>query len=100
MISKDELRKLDKEELVDFAYNLCLKVDQLIGEVKELREKINVLENKKNSGNSSLPPSSDLFTLKNQSLRGKSGKKPGGQPGHKGETLRMTADPDKIMQHY
>lgn len=107
MVSKDELRKLDKEDLVDFAHKLSQQIDQLIlhveqltSEVKELREEIGVLKNKKNSGNSSLPPSHDLFTLKNQSLRGKSDKKTGGQPGHKGETLRMTANPDKIIKHF
>jgi transposase len=107
MVSKDELRKLDKEDLVDFAHNLSLRIDQLIlqveqltSEVKELREEIGVLKNKKNSGNSSLAPSHDLFTLKNQSLRGKTNKKSGGQPGHKGETLRMSANPDKIIKHF
>ncbi|NJK93862.1 MAG: IS66 family transposase [Bacteroidetes bacterium] len=107
MVSKDDLRKLDKEELVDFAHNLTLQVDRLISqvnqltqEVKELREEIAVLKNKKNSGNSSLPPSQDLFALKNQSLRGKTNRKSGGQPGHKGETLRMSANPDKIVQHF
>ena len=52
MVSKEELRKLDKEELVDFAHKLSLQVDQLTNEVKELREEIRVLKNKKNSGNS------------------------------------------------
>ncbi len=100
MVSKEELRKLDKEELVDFAHKLSLQVDQLTNEVKELREETRVLKNKKNSGNSSLPPSQDLFALKNQSLRGKTDKKSGGQSGHKGETLRMSANPDKIVQHF
>ena len=41
--------------------------------------------NKKNSNNSNLPPSKDENRpLKNQSLRQKSDKKPGGQPGHEG----------------
>lgn len=100
MVSKDELRKLDKEELVDLAHKLSLQVDQLTNKVKGSREEIGVLKNKKNSGNSSLPPSQDLFALKNQSLRGKTDKKSGGQPGHKGETLRMSANPDKIVQYF
>jgi transposase len=107
MVSKDELRKLDKEDLVDFAHKLSLRVDRLIeqvdqltNEVKGLREEVGILKNKKNSGNSSLPPSQDLFALKNQSLRGRTDKKSGGQPGHKGETLRMSANPDKIIQHF
>ena len=32
-------------------------------------------------------------------MRGKSGKKPGGQPGHKGYTLERSADPDLTIEH-
>ena len=34
-----------------------------------------------------------------KSLWGKSGRKPGGQIGHKGETLRRTAEPDRVAVH-
>ena len=34
------------------------------------------------------------------SLREKSGRKPGGQKGHEGETLRQVAEPDAITDHY
>lgn len=43
-----------------------------------------------------MPPSSDL-PRRTRSLRHKSGKRPGGQPGHKGTTLRMTDSPDEII---
>ena len=36
---------------------------------------------------------------KNQSLRARSDRKVGGQPGHKGNTLEMTADPDEVIPH-
>ena len=50
-----------------------------------------------NSQNSSLPPSKDNFTQKlNRSLREKSGKKVGGQPGHEGTSLKFTA-PDAVV---
>ncbi len=99
MVSKDELRKLDKEELVDLVYDLSIKVDALTRLVQVLQEEIRRLGTPKNSGNSSLPPSGDLFRYKNQSLRGKSDKKSGGQKGHKGETLLMSPIPDKIIAH-
>jgi len=48
-----------------------------------LEEEPSKYKNRKNSDNSHLPPSNDgNRRLKNQSLREKSDKKPGGQPGH------------------
>ena len=51
---------------------------------------------KKDSGNSSLPPSSDIGR-KTRSLREKSERSIGGQRGHRGKTLEMTATPDQII---
>jgi transposase len=99
MIPKEELRKLSKEQLVDLVYDLLIKVDALTVQVQMLQAEVNRLKTPKNSGNSSLPPSHDLFSYKNQSLREKSGKKSGGQHGHKGETLLMSPDPDKVIEH-
>ena len=100
MVSKEELRKLDKEQLVNMVYDLLIKVDNMVAEIQELKEEVKRLKTPKNSGNSSLPPSHDLFRFKNQSLREKSDKKSGGQPGHKGETLLMSPNPDKIIEHW
>ncbi len=72
-----------------------------------LEQRINALERQAalNSKTSSRPPSSDGLKKppaqkRTQSLRGKSDRKTGGQPGHKGKTLRQTATPDRVINHY
>ena len=58
-----------------------------------LKEKLAKYENPKNSNNSSIPPSKDENRpFKSKSLRKKTGRKPGGQKGHKGTTLEMTSN--------
>ena len=65
-------------------------VGGLQAEVAELRRQLG-----QNSRNSSKPPSSDSPFGKPalRSLRRKSGRKPGGQPGHPGSTLALVSDP-------
>ncbi len=61
---------------------------------------------RRDSHNSGLPPSLDLPGTKaanavrrTRSLRRKSGKRAGGQAGHKGATLRQVAYPDRLQVH-
>lgn len=72
--------------------NTALKneVEKLTDQLETLRDRI-----KKTSETSDKPPSSNIFK-KPVSTRVKSGKKPGGQLGHKGHTLRSFPDPEVI----
>ncbi len=67
--------------------------------IAQLLQRVHTLEERlsKDSHNSHLPPSSDRFVRQPKSLRKKSGKKPGGQQGHPGSTVQISAEPDKII---
>jgi transposase-like protein len=106
--------RLDKDkiilELIQKVELLTQRVQQLEvfeKENKKLRKENTVLEQRlskyehpKNSNNSSVPPSKDENRPKrNQSLREKTGRKPGGQKGRKGNTLKMVELPDIIEKH-
>ena len=67
---------------------------------QQLHERLQEIERQlqKNSRNSHKPPSSDGMK-KIPKVRKPSGRKPGGQKGHEGQTLRMVDNPDKIEVH-
>src|SRR2546421_12950056 len=83
-IDSQQERVKTLEELIDF-----------------LQERVKTLEGQqaKDSHNSNLPPSSDRFVRPPKSLRKKSGKKPGGQIGHRGHHLQQVEQPDHILIH-
>jgi transposase len=79
---------------------LVLAHSDALAKIEELRLEISLLKNlpKKDSHNSSLPPSSDTVPLTKKNLRVGSGKRSGGQKGHKGNSLEMSATPDHITE--
>src|SRR4051794_36063477 len=77
-------------------------IAQLQARIAEQDTEIAELERRlaASSRNSSKPPSSDrLDKPAPKSLRGRSGRKPGGQPGHQGRTLRQVSTPDEVVVH-
>ena len=96
-MNREALALLSKDELIDLVLSLAARLD-------ELERRLGL-----NSTNSGKPPSSDGLSKppagkqkrrRTGSLREKSGRKPGGQKGHEGETLRQVAEPDAITDHY
>lgn len=84
------------EELLRMIGHLQARIEALEAENKRLRDQLHL-----NSSNSSLPPSSDKGRggRATRSLRTPSGRKPGGQDGHPGTTLKLVEQPDHIIVH-
>jgi transposase len=94
MLTREEILALCASNPEVIAYIVSLE-----SQIKELTERLITLESRlnQNSRNSSRPPSTDFFVKEKpnpKSLRKKSGKKPGGQEGHKGTTLDMVNNPE------
>src|SRR5258707_12007570 len=73
---------------------LRAQVEALAAQVRDLQARA-----AKDSQNSGKPPSSDGLKRQTKSLRKPSGKQPGGQLGHRGETLHLVAVPDAVVEH-
>ena len=86
-----------RDELIELCQREPEKVvDQILAleaRVKSLEERLN-----RNSKNSNQPPSSEGLK-KPPRKRSKSKRKPGGQKGRTGTTLKFNDNPDKIIQH-
>jgi transposase len=76
------------------------EIKLLKARITDLEQKLERYINRKDSNNSSLPPSKDENRPpRTSSLREKSDRKVGGQPGHEGKTLEMTEYPDEVIEH-
>ena len=86
---------LSYEELAALVVALQARIAEQDARIAELEWQLAA-----SSRNSSTSPSADgLDKPAPQSLRGRSGRKPGGQPGHQGRTLRQVAVPDEVVVH-
>ena len=96
---KLNIARLDHADKIALIHLLQEKNNLLEEKYTRLENRFKTLESRlaKNSSNSSKPPSSDANNpgkkknkpKKTASLRKKTGKKPGGQAGHKGNHLKM-----------
>jgi transposase len=94
-----DLRTLSHAQKDALIVELFGMVKRLTAEVERLTKRVAELEGRlgKDSHNSSKPPSTEGFK-KTKSQRTASGKKPGGQPGHPGSTLRQMTHPDRLIE--
>src|SRR3990172_4148908 len=88
------LSKASREELLAIIAQQAQLIIELQARVKSLEAQL-----AKDSHNSHRPPSTDYPRHRTKSLRRPSGKKPGGQPGHPGQTLRLADQPDQVVEH-
>jgi len=89
-------------KLIELLLRLEAKLRRLLGEVSALRRQVKELKARLalNSTNSSKPPSSDgLAKPAPKSLRTRTGRRPGGQPGHPGQTLQPVVRPHHEIVH-
>jgi transposase len=101
-LDRSQLEKLDKETLISIILTLQQQVQELqktvaaqAAEIQQLRDQL-----AKNSRNSGKPPSSDgLKKPRTRSLRKKTGRRSGGQKGHKGQTLERVEQPAHVQVH-
>jgi transposase len=93
---------MSRENLLAYMHHQAEQIELLKAQNAALQARVDKLEAQlaKNSTNSSKPPSSDgLKKPAPKSRREKGKRKPGGQPGHSGETLKMVDRPDAVVVH-
>ena len=100
MKTSDQIIIEDLKRIILMQAKELAKIPLLIARIEALERELARYKTKKDSNNSSLPPSKDENRPpRTSSLREKGNRKAGGQPGHEGKTLEMTDNPDEIVEH-
>jgi transposase len=110
MTAEEELAQLKRELVAERAKSAKLEGElareraenaHLRQMLEEVLRRLEEVEGKlaRDSHNSSRPPSSDGLGRKRASLLKRSEKKPGGQAGHAGHTLKAVETPDEVVRH-
>ena len=89
------LESLSREELLALVAALKAANEQLVARVEDLERQLG-----RNSGNSSMPPSSDVFAKPVRRMPPKSGRKRGNQPGAPGGGLALVEHPDAVADQF
>ncbi len=78
------------------------RIDELVAANALLTARVEELERQagRSSRNSSLPPSKDSPEARKARPTKRSGRRQGGQPGHRGQHREMVADPDRTIEHW
>lgn len=100
--AEQEAKRLKRDELLSLVEAQAQEITELKQVVLAQAATIRALQDQvaKTSQNSHKPPSSDgLKKRKPKNLRQPSGRKPGGQPGHDGHRLELSAVPDHVVRH-
>lgn len=91
----DALVTTDPDALYALVQQQAAQIAALTARVEQLEARL-----RSHSQNSHRPPASDGPRKPPRGQRARSGKAPGGQPGHPGHTLAMTATPDQVVPHH
>ena len=94
LAANSESQEVLIQQQIQLINALTKTIDELKAQIAKLEEQKN-----KNSHNSSKPPSSDGFKRFPPNSRKPSGKKAGGQKGHTGSALQITAKPDETVEY-
>jgi len=103
MVENARLRAENKElrEQTQVALQVREQLSVALQVIEQMQQRVEELEAQvsQDSHNSHWPSSRDKGRTETKSLRERSGKKPGGQPGHNGQTLKLVSEPEEVVVH-